>query len=105
MSLITRIAADAALFTADWSTLAISIGGAAAVDVDGIFDEAFASASPGGMGVETTGPAALVATADVTGIAHNDTVTVSSVTYYVIGIHPEGLGMTLLLLSREDNQP
>ena len=57
------------------------------------------------MGVETTGPGALVASADVAGIEQNDTVTTGGVTYYVTGVKPDGRGLTLLILSRDSNQP
>lgn len=52
-------------------------------------------------GVESFGPQALCASADVTDAVHGSTLEIGGVTYFVIGIQPDGTGMTLLILSKE----
>ncbi|NLT24649.1 MAG: hypothetical protein GXX82_16525 [Syntrophorhabdus sp.] len=54
-------------------------------------------------GVETTAPIAECLDTDVTGVAHGDTITVSGVTYNIIGIQPTGSGTTKLILSGDSH--
>jgi hypothetical protein len=69
--------------------------------IQGIFDAEFSSAVEGEMGIESTVPQVQVKTTDVPGIAHNATMTINTIVYNVIGIQPDGTGMTLLLLSED----
>jgi hypothetical protein len=71
------------------------------VTIQGIFDDEFSSAVQGEMGIESTVPQVLVKTSDVVGIAHADLMTINSTVYKVIGIQPDGTGMTMLLLSED----
>lgn len=52
-----------------------------------------------GTEVETTAPKVLCRTDDVPSVSHGDTVTVDSKAYKVIGISPDGTGITTLTLS------
>jgi hypothetical protein len=69
--------------------------------IQGIFDDEFSSAVQGEMGVESTVPQVLVRTSDVPNVAHSQEMTINSTVYKVIGIQPDGTGMTLLLLSKD----
>jgi len=51
--------------------------------------------------IESCGPAAYCKDSDITGAKHNDTLVINSITYYVIEIHPDGTGMTTLILSKD----
>ena len=54
-----------------------------------------------GTEYETTAPKVLCRTEDVLNAAHGDTVTVDSKAYKVIGISPDGTGVTTLTLSED----
>lgn len=81
----------------------ITIGGSPAA-VNGILTTAFAEALADiATGVESEMPIFKCASADVTGVDHNDPITVVdeddvSTDYIVIGVEPSGDGMTRLLL-------
>lgn len=53
------------------------------------------------LGVETAGPALTVASADLPEVTHATAVTVDGVAYRVIGIQPDGTGLTVLRLERQ----
>lgn len=69
--------------------------------IQGVFDAEFSSAVEGEMGIESTVPQVLVKTSDVSSAVHGETMTINSVVYNIIGIHPDGTGMTLILLSED----
>ncbi len=71
--------------------------------IKGIFDDAFEAAAQDGDAVESSQPQVKVKDTDVTGIIHGDTLTrvSDSVVYNVTGIHPDGTGMTVVLLSQD----
>ncbi len=69
--------------------------------IEGIFDNEFAQTAEGDIGVETTVPQVLVRSSDVSGDDHGETMTIDSVVYKIIGIQPDGTGMTLILLSED----
>jgi len=52
-----------------------------------------------GTEVETTAPKVLCRTEDLPSVSHGDTVTVDAKPYKVIGISPDGTGVTTLTLS------
>jgi len=52
-------------------------------------------------GIESAAPAVTCKTSDVASVKHNDTLVISSVTYYVSGIQQDGTGITILILSRD----
>lgn len=65
-----------------------------AATVDGIFEDQFVAVN----GIESSHPTFNCAEADVTGIAHGDTITINSVAYTVVGHQPDGTGLMFLIL-------
>lgn len=66
-----------------------------------IFDEAYLGEKLFRSEVETSVLQVIAKSADVAGVAHGDTVTISGESFIVRGIQPDGTGMTVLLLSRD----
>lgn len=66
--------------------------------VNGIFDNGF-SAAGADPGVEGSLPSFTCRSADVPSAAHGDTLVISSVSYTVVGVHPDGTGVVVLALS------
>ena len=64
-----------------------------------IFDNDFLAVDLDESEVESTEPTLLARTADVSGLAHGDSLTISAVSYTVRGIQPDGTGMTHIMLS------
>ena len=64
-----------------------------------IFDNDFLAVDLDESEVESTEPTLLARTADVSGLAHGDSLTISAVSYTVRGIQPDGTGMTQIMLS------
>lgn len=64
--------------------------------INGIFDDEYVE---GLDMVESTGPQFLVRSSDVAGIAHGAELVINSVTYTVVGVKPDGTGMTTLELT------
>ena len=64
----------------------------------GIFDNDFLAVDLDESEVESTEPTLLARTADVSGLAHGDSLTISSTSYKVRGIQPDGTGMTQIML-------
>ena len=83
--------------TDEFADTATFTHGGAPSSVKGIFDNEFITA----QGVETLTPVFRCATTDVSTAVHGDTLVISGTTYYIIGIQPDGTGITLLILSRE----
>ncbi|GJQ59783.1 MAG: hypothetical protein D8M57_13215 [Candidatus Scalindua sp. AMX11] len=69
--------------------------------IQGIFDNAFLEDQQDDVDIETLQPQVTVKTSDVSGLAHGDTMTIDSVVYNVIGIQPDGTGLTNVLLSQD----
>ena len=63
-----------------------------------IFDNDFLAVDLDESEVESTEPTLLARTADVSGLAHGDSLTISSTSYTVRGIQPDGTGMTQIML-------
>ncbi len=72
-----------------------------AATIQGIFDAPFSSAVAGEMGIESSLPQVTVKTSDVASAVHGQTMTINSVVYQIIGIQPDGTGMTTILLSED----
>ena len=67
--------------------------------VYGIFDnDYFDGIADAGVPVESAQPRFLCRTADVSSVAHDETILISGVTYTIVGIEPDGTGMTNLIL-------
>lgn len=78
-------------------TATFSHAGGATTNISVIFDNDYLAS----LGVETSAPIALCKSSDVESAAHNDTLTISGTVYRITGIHPDGSGITTLILSRD----
>ncbi len=85
-------AADLPDYLADFGVTA-TVGG---VSVTAIFDAAYAD--PLNMGGNT--PQLTVATSDLPAVAVGQAVTVNATSYTVVGIEPDGTGVSTLMLRR-----
>lgn len=70
-----------------------------AATVSGIFDNQFLGA-PGEAAVASATPTFTCRTADVSSVTSGTTLVISSITYTVVGVHPDGTGVTVLVLRR-----
>lgn len=76
--------------------------GGTAKGIKVVFDNEYAVVSlAGDVAIESVSPAAHCKDSDIIGAKHGDTLVINSVTYYVIGIQPDGTGITILILSRD----
>ena len=69
----------------------------AGVSVWAVFDNAYAEA----LGLAGTQPVAACRSTDVAAVTTASTVVRGATTYRVVGIEPDGTGMTLLVLQRQ----
>lgn len=67
----------------------------------GIFDDAFEAVEQDENSVENTQPQVIVRDTDITGLVHGDIFTINSIRYNVIGIQPDGTGLTIVVLSQD----
>jgi len=88
-------AADRTALLADYGT---TVTKADASTFTGIFDNDFLAVDLDESEVESTEPTLLARTADVSSLAHGDTLTISAANYTVRGIQPDGTGMTQIML-------
>lgn len=65
-----------------------------------IFDKAWFQDTPGSAGITATQPMALAIEINVPSATPGDTLVINSVTYTVTEVHPDGTGLTMLLLRR-----
>ena len=89
-------AADRTALLADYGTTVTKTD---ASTFTAIFDNDFLAVDLDESEVESTEPTLLARTADVSGLAHGDSLTISAVSYTVRGIQPDGTGMTQIMLS------
>lgn len=83
---------DTAAFLTDFAVPA-TVGG---VSIQAIFDAAYADP----LGIAGNSPQLTVATEDLPAVAVGQTVTVNATSYTVVGIEPDGTGITTLQLRR-----
>ena len=76
--------------------------GGSAATIYVIFDNEF-SLSNIGIGFENSAPQVMAKTSDVSAATNGATIVIDSVTYYVIGVEPDGTGVTRLILSKNTN--
>ena len=88
-------AADRTALLADYGTTVTKTD---ASTFTAIFDNDFLAVDLDESEVESTEPTLLARTADVSGLAHGDSLTISSTSYTVRGIQPDGTGMTQIML-------
>lgn len=65
------------------------------------FNNPYAAAKMQGLEAASSLPTALCKTSDVSTAVARDTLTISSVVYYIVDIQPDGTGLTLLILSKD----
>ncbi len=51
--------------------------------------------------IELSGPKATCRESDVPGVAHGDTLEIRGITYSIAEVHPDGTGLTILILSKD----
>jgi hypothetical protein len=76
---------------------AITVG---ASTIYGVMDKEYTAVQQGDIAVESDSPVAVVRASDVTAqsIAVGTSLTISSATYVVVSVQPDGTGMTRLVL-------
>jgi len=82
-------AADRLAMLADWDSAVFG-----ADTISGVFDNKFVEVN----GVEDVHPVFTCRTADVPGVAQGSAITVNGTAYTVVGVQPDGTGMSMLLL-------
>lgn len=93
---------DINIFFSDWAIDATyTPQGGQASAIKAIFDNSFDAVNLTGGVVESASPQATVKTTDVPNAKHGDTLNINSITYKIIGIHPDATGITLLILSKD----
>lgn len=75
--------------------------GGVASTIKGVFINKFEAVDFGLTDVESSSPFFMACDADVTGVAHADTLAIVGITYKVTGVQPDGTGVTLLKLSQD----
>ena len=67
-----------------------------------LFDDAYFEDGVGdGAGVDSSAPAALAKTSDVSGATIGSTLVIGGTTYHVTSVQPDGQGMTRLVLEKQ----
>lgn len=100
MSLADDLAGDLGIFF-NLEEFAVKAVWKGTKEVAAIFEDPFTAAGAAGAEVESSAPVAHVRTADVSGIAQGDTFKIGTVTYTIIGVQPDGTGVTRLILSQD----
>ena len=81
--------------TADHGTAASYTHAATTTTVNGLFEKAYLET----FNTQGSQPTFMCATADVSSAAHGDTLVIGGTTYSVVGVEPDGTGVTLLRLA------
>lgn len=104
MSLLNQIDEDRSTFIST-DDFAVSVtytpDGGEATTISGIFDDEYQAMNTETGEVETSPPQIQVSSDDVEGVSHGDTIIKRATTYNIIGIHPDGTGLTVLILSKD----
>lgn len=75
--------------------------GGSATEINGIFDNNFMEIEDDIAGVESSIPMLTCRTSDVSSAAHGDTIINGAITYNIVGVHPDGTGVTILMLEAQ----
>lgn len=97
MTLQADIQNDLATFLADFGVSATYNG---TTQITGIFETDYRALDEDGMEIRLSGPIFYARTADVPADAQGKVLAVAGVNYTIVGVQPDGTGMTLLTLSR-----
>lgn len=84
-------------FLTDFGETAILEGGS---EITVIFDNEYSAATLFERDVESSAPTAMGLSSDLENVVHDSTIEIREITYRVIGIQPDGQGMTTLILAR-----
>jgi len=76
---------------AEWSGKTIKV----------IFHNAYEGVTLFGSDIESKNPFIEVQDSDIEGMAQRDVISITGTDYYVIGIQPDGTGITILILSKD----
>lgn len=96
--------ADLHIYFADFGVLAtVLVAGAAVGETTILWEAPGRVISPFSGGVETTGPAALIRSDQVAdcGITHGAGLIVADTVWHIVGLEPDGAGLTRLILSHD----
>jgi len=88
---------DLPAFFSDFGETAVLEGGG---EIQVVFDDEYVAAAPMGQEVESSSPQAIGLSSDLENVTHDTTIEIRGVTYRIIGIHPDGQGMTTLIVAR-----
>ena len=104
MSLADRMTSDLGLLfkVSEWAkSLTITPQDGVPKTIIGLFDAPFEAVSVLTGSVELTSPQATVKTADTVDLRHGDWLEVGATAYRIVGIQPDGTGVTVLRLSTD----
>lgn len=73
------------------------------VNAVGIFDSDYASADGGEVGITGSQPQLTFATGDIPSPKYGEIITIAAKKYAIVGIHPDGTGVTTLVLEEQDD--
>jgi hypothetical protein len=88
-----------AFFSTDDFAVSALYNGTTTINV--ILYTAYYEENMGRVGFEGSAPVALARTADVPGVAHGVSLVIYGVTYSVVGVEPDGTGLTTLRLEKQ----
>lgn len=86
----------AAFLSSDEFSVPCTLPGGAVVQV--VFDDAHQDALGGAF--EASGPTALGVSAELSALGHGSEIQINAASWRVVGVQPDGTGMTRLLLER-----
>lgn len=73
--------------------------GGPSTEINVLFDHEYLGVdATGGVVVESVHPTVLALTSDVPNAAHGESVVIGPEVYYIVGVQPDGQGMTQLIL-------
>lgn len=89
---------SAFLSTSDFAVSALYNG---TTTIPVILDTVYYEDQSGQVGTQGTTPVATARTADVPGVAHGTALVINAVNYKVVGVEPDGTGITMLRLEKQ----
>jgi len=86
------------------SAVLIPPAGGKAVEILAIFDSPYSLSNPAGIGFESAAPACTCMSTDVEDVTDEYSIYISGCEYFVKTPHPDGTGITTLILSKDPIQ-